>query len=79
MTPSQKEEIVQKAATALSEHFDCVQILVSSVTPQNSTESIFRGSGNWFARQGMAKDFMNRDSSDTRAYYIAEKLNNGDK
>lgn len=74
MTPGQKEEVVQKCVAVLSEHFDCVQILASELTPENNTGSIFSGSGNWYARQGMAREFITRDQSNTQARYIARSI-----
>lgn len=65
---------VERHVLALMEHFDAVQILVSSTAPCGGTESVFQGAGNWFARQGMAHDFINRDQADTNAIRIADKI-----
>lgn len=65
---------VERHVLALMEHFDAVQILVSSTAPCGGTESVFQGAGNWFARQGMAHDFIQRDESETSAAYIANKI-----
>lgn len=65
---------IEKHVLALMEHFDAVQILVSSTAPCGGTESVFQGAGNWFARQGMAHDFIQRDQSETSASKIADKI-----
>ncbi len=58
----------------LKEHFDCVQILVSTPDPKGSqgTLSHYRGYGNWFARQGMGHDFINQDKARTFASEIKQ-------
>lgn len=58
LTPQQMEAVVRHHVTALSEYFDAVQILVSVDQP-DGTGNIFLGTGNWFARQGMAHEFIN--------------------
>lgn len=72
LTPAQQEQLVQQHVNALMEHFDCVQILVSNVIT-DGTASVFKGAGNWYGRQGMAQDFINRDRSETQAHKIAER------
>lgn len=64
MTPEELEEIVQKHVEGLGEHFCAVQVLVSVVDDAGTT-NVYRGSGNWFARQGMAHDFITRDQAET--------------
>lgn len=54
---STEEELVKKAIDLLSEHFDCVQIMVSW-NEQSETRDIYSGSGNWYGRIGMAHDFI---------------------
>ncbi len=73
MTPSEMENIVISHVHALMEHFEAVQIL-ASITTQNGTEFVNLGAGNWFARQGMAHDFIGRDSAHTSAHEIAKAL-----
>ena len=65
---------VERHVLALMEHFDAVQILVSCTAPCGGTESVFQGAGNWFARQGMAHEFINRDQAETNAFKIGEKI-----
>lgn len=73
MTPQEKEKLVDDHVAKLMEHFDAVQILVSGVM-YNGTESVFRGGGNWFARQGMAQEFITRDHAETNAHKIKQVL-----
>lgn len=73
MTDEEKEALVQKTATELAEHFDCVQILVSS---HENAETIgyAKGSGNWFARKQMCQDYVDRSKADQAADFLAAKL-----
>ena len=65
---------VRKAVAVLLEHFDAVQILVSGTHPKGGTSFVYEGGGNWFARQGMAHDFIQKDQADTNAAQIAGKI-----
>lgn len=70
------KELVDRATEVLGEHFDEVVILVSRMTQDGKgfTERIFVGKGNWFARKGMARDFLDRDDKLEAATMIAEKM-----
>jgi hypothetical protein len=57
----------------LMEHFDAVQIL-ATVVSERGTELVAIGSGNWYARRGMAEEFINRDRAVTEANEIAEAI-----
>ena len=61
---------LRQHVTALMERFDSVQILASNST-DIGTENVFLGAGNWFARQGMAHDFINKDRAQTEAHELA--------
>ena len=73
MTPEQMQAKVEIHLNALMEFFDCVQILVSTYTPKG-TDFVRKGAGNWFARQGMAQDFINTARAETEAAEIARVL-----
>jgi hypothetical protein len=73
LTPEQMLDVVRPHVTALMEHFEAVQIHVSICTP-NGTEHVNLGAGNWFARQGMAQDFINQDRAHTEANEIAKAI-----
>ena len=70
LTPQEQSALARPHALALSEYFDTVQILVSNTTDLG-TEHVFLGSGNWYARQGMAHDFINKDRAQTEAHELA--------
>lgn len=57
----------------IHEHFDCVQVMVSSQLEEGSggTFHIYSGAGNWFGRVGMARDFLTRDEANTHSSYFS--------
>lgn len=65
---------VERAISLLMEHFDCVQVLCSRVTPDRETESYYQGAGNWHGRQGMAREFLSQDQAQTNAAEIAKVM-----
>jgi hypothetical protein len=69
MTPEEAKKIVDAHASQLSEHFEAVQILCSYPL-ECGTQPSFSGRGNWFARQGMAHDFISSENAEQ----IAMKL-----
>jgi len=73
LSPDEQFELVRQHVTRLLEFFDTVQILVSNST-EVGTENVFLGAGNWFARQGMAHDFITRDRAQTEAAEIAKSM-----
>lgn len=77
MTNEEVEKMVNGAVDRLGEHFEAVQILVSW-QDEGATFSLFRGTGNWFSRQGMAQSFINNDVAQDNARQIAEQLEPGD-
>ncbi len=79
MTLEEAEKLASAAVVQLSENFDCVQVMVSSLTEQNKTLCVKRGSGNWYARQGMAHEFITDDVSESQANAIAPKINGPDE
>ncbi len=65
---------VDAAVQALMEHFGAVQILASFEDDQGQTINVYSGGGNWFARQGMAHDFIQKDQAHTNGSEIARAL-----
>ena len=57
-----KEAIVKQAVHLLGEHFPNVQVLVSYVE-EGETDCIFFGSGDKFARVGLAREFILKDET----------------
>lgn len=73
MTGEESFEILSKEAKRLGEIFDHVQILVTW-NEEGETKSNACGCGNWYARQGIAKEFIQRDLAQDQAIQIAEHL-----
>lgn len=69
MTHSEAKQILERFSHQLGEHFDAVQIL-ASWHEEGVTRCLPWGSGNWYARQGMAQEFI----STTRAREIAREV-----
>jgi hypothetical protein len=75
MTPDEAVRFLDRAVAQLGEHFDCVQILASWPDPDgNGTRASYRGGGNWFARQGMAHDFVEINQATTSAREIGRAI-----
>lgn len=60
-------ERADSVAASLSEHFDAVQILVSKLQSDGSTTIMYVGKGNYYARTGMAREFLENDRAKTIA------------
>lgn len=71
MTPQQALAMLNAHAAQLSEHFEAVQILASFPT-DGGTQPVKAGRGNWFARQGMAHDFIKQDEAQQIAHEITQ-------
>lgn len=75
MTEEDAIKVVDKAVCDLREFFPDVQVLVSWVEESDGcTRDLFRGKGNWYARAGMANEFLNRDQGQVAAKEIADRL-----
>lgn len=75
MTSEQAQKIVEKHVAAIAEHFPNVQILASRIKGDGSgnTEAHFFGAGDWYARQGMAHEFITMDTARTTAHVTREE------
>lgn len=73
MTNEEASSFVMAEAHRLGEHFDAVQILVTRMNG-GSTQYIARGVGNWYARQGIARAFVQNDVHEDLAREIADQL-----
>jgi hypothetical protein len=58
MTREEAIELLNAAAARLNEHFDAVQILASYMEPDGTWTAVSSGEGNYYARQGMAAEFI---------------------
>ena len=65
---SDRLDVVRDAALRLAEHYDTVQIFVSSYEPgeDGSAESYSYGVGNWFTRYGVVRNWLIREEQGTR-------------
>lgn len=77
MSDEEAVRIVDKSVSDLREFFPDVQVLVSwpDDDRNGNTFDCFRGNGNWYARAGMAREFLMRDESKTTAHEVSKKLN----
>ncbi len=69
MNTEKAKQMIEAIASQLSEHFDAVQILVSFPS-DGGTQGLTAGRGNWYARQGMAHEFVQREQAREIAYAI---------
>lgn len=75
MTTEEAERMLEDAVAKLREHADAVQIMVSWQLDENKgTACVKRGGGNWWARQGMAHDFVQQDQAASNANAIAHAI-----
>ena len=58
----------------LGEHFDAIQILGTYMADDGTTHRVTRGKGNWYARQGVAREFLEMDEAQTMAYELAKLI-----
>lgn len=77
MTNKEAEKLLEEVSEKLGEHFDAVQVL-ASWNEEGFSMFAKRGAGNWYARQGMAHEFINSDIAQDNAAQIAEALKNND-
>ncbi len=61
---------IKVASATLSEHFDHVQIMVTW-DESNVTKHGFWGGGNWYARLGLAKYFLDHDNAQEMAMELS--------
>ena len=70
MTEDEAVKIVDSIRHRLAEYFDATQIHVSWVDANGLTGIVHRGSGNFYARVGMAEDFLNKEQAEVMAVEI---------
>lgn len=62
MTYEEADKRVDAALAILREHFDSIQVC-ASWTDAKQTYTVFSGSGNWYARVGMCRQFVKQDEA----------------
>lgn len=73
MTKSEAETLLADTAAKLGEHFDAVQIF-ATWCDHGCTIGTTRGTGNWYARQGLAHEFIQADIAQENAMQLAARL-----
>lgn len=71
MTHDELREFIEKKVAEIHEHCDAVQVLVSW-NEEGVTRDLFSGAGNWYARQGMAREFVIRNKAQEFARQIKD-------
>ena len=74
MSHRELESLAENFVAKLGEHCDAVQIMLSW-NENGQTYCLKRGCGNWYARQGMAHEFINEDIAADTARQIASSIN----
>ena len=78
MTNAESNLLVDQAVLKLSEHFNSVQILVA--WPEGGTTKSYKlGAGDWYARQGLAHEFIHEDMARDNARLLGEILDKPDE
>lgn len=77
MTHEEAGVMLTEFAAKIGEYFDAVQIL-ASWTEDGCTYCQKRGTGNWYARVGMAHQFIDSDVAEETAIQIAERIKGDD-
>lgn len=57
--------ILKNHVSQLGEHFSSVQIFVTRVNSDRSTDSCSWGDGNWYARYGHVVDWVHKQQAET--------------
>jgi hypothetical protein len=65
---------IQEILEELSEHFDSIQILGSFMEENGDTGKLSMGKGNWYARQGICREFLEQDTAATNAYELSKVI-----
>lgn len=65
---------MDKALQTLGEHFDSLQFIGTLVDDDGLTHCLTRGVGNWFARMGAAREFVEKDQAQTTAQAIGDVM-----
>ena len=74
MTDKDREQRISSLMKQLTEFADAVQVHCTWLTPNGTTSIYHLGSGNWYARTGMARHFLDQDIQSDAAVAIAEEL-----
>lgn len=73
MNDEEKNAILTKCLDILSEHFEAVQIMACD-NEAGESKAFYRGAGIWYARMGMAHEFIENDRSQITARDLSEAM-----
>lgn len=79
MNRRELENVLEKTASEITEHFDVVQIMASRVEDDGNTTTIFMGKGNWHARVGMAQEFDEVQKARVFQHVAREEMHDEDE
>ncbi|MBC7773494.1 MAG: hypothetical protein H7210_13435 [Pyrinomonadaceae bacterium] len=71
------DEALRKCCNILAEHFSSVQILVTRLLPDGKTAFGAWGAGDFYARIGAAKTFIDRQMADNIGEFVVWHQNGG--
>ena len=74
MTDEEKRLLISRVATQLGDHFDAVQIM-ASWKEEGDTRYQYWGQGNWFARKGMAHQFLEEEHGRVIGHEVGKVIN----
>lgn len=74
MTDDQRLAEIDRHVRELAELYDAVQVTGSWLTPEGRTKSHKRGSGNFYARLALCREFITEELAEDQATAIARKL-----
>jgi hypothetical protein len=74
MNEQELDALLVKHLQILAEHFEAIQIF-ASITENGETTCVKKGVGNWYARQGMAHEFIENGKAQEHANQISQVLN----
>lgn len=73
MTKEEIDAICMPFMEKLGEHCDSIQLL-ATWTEEGNTHRYKFGTGNWYARRGLAMEFIEQDQAQTAAKEISDAL-----
>ena len=75
MTSAQRDHAIAALAEQLGEFADAVQVLACYQDEDGNTACVKRGNGNWYARVGMAREFLTEDQARVAEYTVETDRN----
>jgi hypothetical protein len=73
MSNEEAQLLINQVASQLGEHFDAIQIM-GTWSEEGICCMVHSGAGNWYARQGMAHEFISEDRAQTIGKEVARQL-----